>query len=68
MNVYEEIEKIFGSERLDEYKANPKDKTGEREGFVNMVTNRAVTLMGYGVVSNGEYKKIKDFMKKTIDY
>ena len=68
MNVYEEIEKIFGSERLDEYKANPKDKTGEREGFVDMVINRAHVLEGYGVMDRSEVKKIKDFMKKTIDY
>jgi len=47
---------------------NPKDKTGEREGFVDMVTNRAVTLMDYGVLSRGEYKKVKDFMKKTISF
>jgi len=55
-------------DHLTEYKENPKDKTGEREGFYNDTVNRAVTLMGYGVVSKGEYQKVKDMMKKIITF
>ena len=47
---------------------NPKDKTGEREGFVQMVANRIVTLQGYGVVSASEAKKVKEAVKKIIKY
>jgi hypothetical protein len=47
---------------------NPKDKTGEREGYYLDTVNRGVRLMEYGVLSKAEYKKVKDFMKKTITF
>jgi hypothetical protein len=47
---------------------NPKDPSGEREGFVQMVGNRVATLVGYGVLDRSEAKKISDFVKKTIKF
>jgi hypothetical protein len=47
---------------------NPKDPSGEREGFVQMVANRVATLMDYGVLDRSEAKKVSDFVKKTIKF
>lgn len=47
---------------------NPKDPSGEREGFIFSTINRAHQLMDYGVLNKAEVKRVTDFMKKTIKY
>ncbi len=70
MKIRKETQKLLEAyeDVVSEYKENPKDKTGEREGFYDDTVNRAVTLMGYGVLSKQEYQKVKDAMKKIISF
>ncbi len=66
LDAYEEVvsEKQMGVAQGP----NPKDPSGEREGFVQMVGNRVATLVDYGVLDRSEAKKVSDFVKKTIKF
>jgi hypothetical protein len=62
-------------DRIDEaYKSmlneqtHPDDPSGEREGFVKMVINRAHILMGYGVMNRSEVKKITQAIEKIVGF
>ncbi len=67
MNEKQKILEAY-KEVVSEFTENPNDKTGEREGFVKMVINRAHVLMGYGVMDRSEVKKITQAMEKIVDY
>lgn len=64
----EKDDKILEAYREVLNEQRPKDPSGERELFVNDTINQAVQYMDWGVITRGEYNKVKDFMKKTIKF
>jgi hypothetical protein len=63
----DKILEVYEETILNE-QVNPKDPSGEREGFVQMVANRVATLVDYGVLDRSEARKISDFVRKTIKF